>query len=109
MSNLGPPWLAEVNVAFLINRTLIASTSVVAVIVGLGIGLLEGQFLRQTAPVASRFESELLVVWGMASVILGLSLFEVLFIGFLALNSTIIWGGSTRYAYPTFTYCTSTF
>jgi hypothetical protein len=88
---------------FLVGRTGMMSASVVGGILGLGIGLLEGHFLRKTAPVASRAETELLVVWGMVSVILGLIVFEILYVGFMAFNAMTLIGATLRYPYPIFT------
>jgi hypothetical protein len=99
--NSQPLWIPGL-VGFLLGRTGMMSASVVGGIVGLGIGLLEGHFLRKTAPVASRAETELLVVWGMVSVILGLSVFEILYIGFMAFNAMTLVGAMVRYPFPTF-------
>ncbi len=95
-------WVRRLASSGLIERTETISASLVGAIVGLGIGLLEGHHLRKTAPVASRAESELLVVWGMAGVILGLIMFEILFIGFYAFNTNPFFGRLSHYPYPTF-------
>jgi hypothetical protein len=89
-------------VGTLIGRIGSISESVAGAIVGLGIGLLEGHLSRKTAPVASRAESELWVVWGMAGAILGLVVFEILFVGFQMFNSVTLLGAMIRYPYPTF-------
>ena len=95
-------WVRRLASSGLIERTEMISASPAGAIVGLGIGLLEGHHLRKTAPVASRAESELLVVWGMAGVVLGLIMFEILFIGFYAFNPNPFFGRLTHFTYPTF-------
>jgi hypothetical protein len=60
--------------------------------------------LRRTAPVAGRAETDLLVVWAMASAFVGLCVFEILFFLFIALNrdaTVIYFGAMERYDFTT--------
>jgi hypothetical protein len=98
--NSQPTWLAGL-VGVLIGRSGIISGSLCGAIVGLGIGLLEGQLLRETAAVASRSEPEISIIWGMVGAILGITVFEILFIGFVGLNPHLF-SLMVRYPYPTF-------
>jgi hypothetical protein len=94
-------WVAGL-VGALTGKISFISGSVLGGIVGLGIGLLEGHFLRISAHLASRAESEALVLWGMASALLGLIAFEILYTVFLAINVMTVVRAMTRYPQPTF-------
>jgi Protein kinase domain len=96
-----PEWLGGL-VGALIGRSGIVSGSFCGAIVGLGIGLLEGQWLRGIAPVASRSEPEIAIIWGMGGAILGITVFEILYIGFIGLNVRNFLGLIFAFPYPTF-------
>jgi hypothetical protein len=85
-----------------IGRSAIISASFLSAIVGLGIGLLEGDYLRKIAPAAGRAESEGSIMWGLIGVILGIISVEVAYIVCMALNAVEFLGLLARYPYPTF-------
>jgi hypothetical protein len=99
--NSGPVWIVG-PVRELIGWSGIISASVAGAIVGLGIGLLEGHFLRKTAPLASGAESEFRVVWGMAGALSGLIVFQIVYRGIMEFNTMALVGDMYRYPYPTF-------
>ncbi len=96
-----PRWIAGL-VGTMLGRGSLISATLIGAIVGLGIGLLEGAYLRRMAPAAGRAEAEDSTMRGMIGAILGISFFEIGYVSYTGMNALKILTLMDACPFPTF-------